>query len=174
MRKIGYLPPIDYKERRTRNRQAIRLGDLESYEGCRDFYVLTEQKVQKPMPSEPTDQHYNIVKANIIKEIYDGQDTFASLFVGAEVFNANQEEPKFYNFLVDTMKPFQTKLTYDYLDWDVWNKGLWGLVLAGRRVLQRIIRTDTFDLFIIATVVANTVTMALQGYVEENDVMNGY
>ena len=43
MRKIGYLPPIDYKERRARNRQAIRLGDLESYEGCREFYILTEK-----------------------------------------------------------------------------------------------------------------------------------
>lgn len=46
-----------------------------------------------------------------------------------------------------------------------------GLVLAGRRVLQRITRSDTFDLFIISTVVANTVTMSLKGYVEENDTM---
>jgi hypothetical protein len=44
MHKIGYLPPIDYKERRTRNRQAIRLGDLESYEGCREFYKEDENK----------------------------------------------------------------------------------------------------------------------------------
>ena len=76
--------------------------------------------------------------------------------------------------MVDTMKPFQQNIMYDELSWNIWSPGFTGLLLACRRFLQRIIRTDSFDLFIIATVVANTCTMGLQGYVEENDTIRAY
>jgi len=72
------------------------------------------------------------------------------------------------------MERLSKYIVYEELDWNIWDKGAIGVAKACRRFLRRVIRVSLFDNFIMATVIANTIQMALEGTIEENQAMKKY
>ena len=95
----------------------------------------------------------------------------STLFTGSEIYNMKEDQLLHYNCYKKSMERFIGYVTYNDLDYLIWDKGISGLFKAFRRVLRRIVALTVFDNFIMATVVANTIQMGLEGAVVENEAM---
>lgn len=67
------------------------------------------------------------------------------------------------------MNAIMNSLNYTEEDYYIWLAGFWGVINNGRRKVLYFTRSDAFGVTMNLAVVFNTIVLALDGLVSEND-----
>lgn len=99
---------------------------------------------------------------NLHMIVWSGQDIIA-------MTKKEYENPDKNEYTVEKMEKVLDSINFSVYDWDIWKKHFSGLISTGRRKIKQFVCSTGFTFFITLCVFINTIFLALDGLVTDDD-----